>query len=110
MIPNINIEPELVIDLAGERQLIVHTRLIPAPAWYELCEQAKDEDGTVVYSDHPEAFIAAGVARIGDDQTAPGPLEPGDAKSICEYPQFVVHRILAQIVRTNTIGVTAPKG
>ena len=109
MIPNIDIEPELTIPLGDDRELIVHTRLIPSPEWFALCEAAKGDDGNIVYSDHAATFIAAGVVRIGDDQTDPVQLDPGDADQIAAYPQFVVHRILAQIVRTNSVGLT-PKG
>ena len=110
MIPNIDIEPELTIPLGDDRSLTVHTRLVPSPEWFALCETAKGDDGNIVYSDHAEAFISAGVVRIGDDQTDPAPLDPGDAEQIANYPQFVVHRILGQIVRTNTVGVSTPKG
>ena len=91
--------------------LRVLIRPIPAPVWKRLVDAAADDEGTISYSDHAAEFINAAVAAIGDNTTAPAPLDEGDADEIATtYPVQVITRILSHIVKVNTVGWSDPKG
>ena len=102
-------EIRIGLSADGSRYLRVQAGPVPSPTWKRLVDAASDGD-EVKYGDHAAEFIAAGVTGIGDQDTEPVPLDPGDADTIANtYPVHVVNKMLLHVIAVNTVGWPNPK-